>query len=478
MRTAIEREIKLTVGAKFRLPPALGRPLQPRWLTSRYYDRADFRLAHGGITLRRRIEGGRGRWQLKLPVPGARRELEATGPAGNPPTALRDLLLAYLRNQPLTEICAMRTHRKGVRVTNRDGDVADVVLDSVTVLSGRSEAQRFREMEVELIKGSSRILFEMDERLREAGAEEHDGRPKLFRALGLPARVKPEAPPSAAPIEDQLAFMLTRQVDAVLSHDPGVRWGGDPEYVHQMRVATRRLRAILRAARPLCAPAWSEPIRTELAWLGGLLGPVRDLDVQIDSLRGEAKALDKNDRRPLTRFVRHLLSERQKKQDALVAGLRTERYLRFIEDLSQSVKAPEVMDARMTLGDIARREFKKLRKAVQRLKPVPTDAALHHVRIKTKRARYAAELAQATVGKGVRKFLRYTKDLQDLLGDHQDAVVGEQRVRALFAEAKGRRAAFTAGRIVERQRQIRDQVRGAFRSVWKKVDKQGKKTWK
>jgi CHAD domain-containing protein len=100
------------------------------------------------------------------------------------------------------------------------------------------------------------------------------------------------------------------------------------------------------------------------------------------------------------------------------------------------------------------------------------------VRIKAKRARYAAELAQSTAGKGAVKFIRCVKVLQDELGKHQDAVVGEQQVRALFAESKGQRAAFAAGQLVERQRQRREKVRASFRSIWKKVDKRGKKVWK
>jgi CHAD domain-containing protein len=244
-----------------------------------------------------------------------------------------------------------------------------------------------------------------------------------------------------------------------------------------MRVATRRLRAILRAAGPLVAPPWSEPLRDDLAWLGGLLGPVRDLDVQVESFRREANALDVHDRRPITKFVKTLQSERQNKQVDLLAGLRSERYLTFIDRMMEAARSPNMADTVLTLKDIAAKEFTKLRKSVRRLDPVPTDAALHRVRIKAKRARYAAELAESVVGKCATKFIRSAKALQDLLGKHQDAVVGEQRVRALFAEAEGQRAAFTAGRLVERQRQRRDQARAALRPLWKKVNRRGRKAW-
>jgi CHAD domain-containing protein len=386
-------------------------------------------------------------------------------------------LVAHIRNVPLKEIAVLRTHRQGVRVTNGDGAVADVVLDQVSVMDGRRVVRRFREIEIELIKGKSDILEDLEEGLRKAGAGDHDARPKVSQALDLPVLPKPGLPAMEAPLSGHLAYSLKRQLHALLAHDPGTRWDRDPEPLHQMRVATRRLRAIFRATGPLLASGWAEPLSQDLVWLGGLLGSVRDLDVQISSLRHEATALDVHDRRPLTRFVKTLQSERKKKHEDLMAGLRSERYLEFVERLVQAADAPKVIDTDLTLSDIAAREFKKLGRAVHRLDAVPTDAELHRVRIKAKRARYAAELAESEVGKCARKFTRSVKLLQEVLGKHQDAVVGEQRVRALFEEAKGQRAAFTAGRLVERQRQRRDQARAVFTSIWRKVNKRGRKAW-
>ncbi|MGE0277088.1 MAG: CHAD domain-containing protein [Nitrospiraceae bacterium] len=478
VKASVEREIKLVTGPSFVIPPALGKPLPIRRFTSKYYDTGDYRLAYAGITLRRRTEQRTGVWQLKLPVTGARRELEAAGPPGLPPAPLQELLLVHIRKERLTEIASLRTERKGIRVTNGDGNAADVVLDQVSLFDGRRVVRRFRELEVELVKGKASILAELEEKLREAGAEDHDGRSKLFQALDLSLRPAPEAPAHDAPASDHLSHSLMRQLHALLAHDPGTRWGGDSEELHQMRVATRRLRAILRAAQPMVAQAWADPLRKDLTWLGGLLGEVRDLDVQIASLRRDAKALEPQDRLPLVRFVKKLQLERRAKQGDLIAGLRSDRYLGFIDRMREAAKAPTLIDTDVGLNDIAAKEFKKLRKAVERLEAVPADSELHRVRIKAKRARYAAELAQLTAGKGARKFIRCVKVLQDELGKHQDAVVGEQRVRALFAASKGQRAAFAAGQLVERQRQRREKARASFRSIWKKVDKRGKKVWK
>lgn len=478
LKVSLEQETKLDSDPSFTIPSALGKPLPTRRFTSKYYDTKDYRLAYAGITLRRRTELGTGVWQLKLPVAGARRELEIAGPPGLPPVPLQELLLAHLRQEPLMEIASLRTQRKGVRATNRGAGVADIVLDQVSVLDGRRAVRRFHEIEVELVKGKASILADLEKALRKAGAQNHDGRPKLFRAVDLPAPPASKAPEYDAPSNDHLSYRLMRQINALLAYDPGTRLGGDSEQLHQMRVAIRRLRAILRAAHPLVDPTWAEPLRSDLTWLGDRLGQARDLDVQIISIRRDAKALDPHERLPLTRFVKTLEFERRRRQEDLVSVLCSERYLTFINRMVEAAKAPRLIDTNITLEDIAAKEFKKLRKAVQRLDAVPTDADLHRVRIKAKRARYAAELARSAVGKSAKKFIRCVEALQDLLGKHQDAVVGEQRVRALFAESTGQRAAFAAGRLVERQRQRRDHARASFWSLWKKVDKRGRKLWK
>jgi CHAD domain-containing protein len=90
------------------------------------------------------------------------------------------------------------------------------------------------------------------------------------------------------------------------------------------------------------------------------------------------------------------------------------------------------------LREVPPREFKKLRKTVEALPEVPSDEALHEIRIKGKRAGYAAELVQALVGKPAERFIAKVKELQDVLGEHQDALVAEARIRALAVGLGGR----------------------------------------
>ena len=192
--SAIERETKLSVDRSYRLPELRGERLPRRVLTSTYYDTSNYDLAHAQITLRRRLENRKGAWQLKLPLDGARREVELAGPAGVPPTALKDLLVLHLQGQALAPVATLRTWRTGVRVHGQKSASADVLLDTVSVLKDRHVVRSFREVEIERLSGDGALVTHLEETLRTSGAGDHDGCPKLFRALELPPP-HPTGPP-------------------------------------------------------------------------------------------------------------------------------------------------------------------------------------------------------------------------------------------------------------------------------------------
>jgi len=477
IKSAIEREIKLSADRRFRLPALGGERLPRRVLTSTYYDTSNYHLARSGITLRHRTEKRKGVWQLKLPLDGARREIEMSAPAGIPPVSLTDLLIVHLQGEALIPAATLRTWRTGIQVKGEKGAAAEVVLDTVSVLKDRHVVHSFREVEIERVSGDDRLLTRLEKTLRKAGAEEHDGRPKLFRALDIPPP-RPIQPPSVeAPTAEHLRFVLLQHVEVLRAHDPGTRLGGVMEDLHKMRVSTRQLRTILRAAQPLLVQGWGEPLRTELGWLGEMLGGARDLDVQIKYFKEELTALDLRDRRGLERFVARLCMERDKVQQTLVGELQSPRYLELVRKLMQAAQDPAVVVSTVTVCDIAATEFKKLRKAMRNLGDIPSDSELHRLRIKAKRARYAAELAETSKGKPATRFIPQVKAFQDLLGVHQDAVLAEKHIRQFTEQSTSVRTAFVAGRMVERQRQRRDSARSAFKSQWKKLKKRGQKAW-
>lgn len=473
----LEREIKLAIAPGFRLPPLPGLPLPRRLLTSTYYDTSQYDLAHAGITLRRRIERGKQAWQLKLPLIKDRQEIEILDRQPLPPTIFRDLLFLHLGPRQLVPVATLRVWRRGVRVRMDNASVADVTLDHVSVMKNGAVLQRFRELEIEQVNGNDSTLPDLERQLRRAGAEDHDGRPKLFHALSLPAP-SPEPPPAPdAPVLDHVKRALARHVRWLLAHDPGARLGREPESLHQMRVATRQVRAVLRAAKPLLVPAWADSLQDELRWLGQVLGPARDLDVQLAYFRQESAALEARDRRPLTPFIAHLEARLNNAHEVLLNELKSARYLDLIRRLQQAAHDPTAVESTLTLRDLAAREFKKLRKVIRQVGASPSSATIHAIRIHTKRARYAAELAEPAVGKPATRFIKKARVVQDVLGMHQDAIQAEAYVRAFLKQSTDVRTAFVAGRMVERQRERRDRAGKNMRRLWKGLLKQGEKAW-
>ena len=136
-----------------------------------------------------------------------------------------------------------------------------------------------------------------------------------------------------------------------------------------------------------------------------------------------------------------LEDEREQLHDAVLDALADERYLRLLDMFAASVASLPDLDAPGGLRPLAAAELRKLVKAGRKLDDDPADDELHALRIRAKRARYAAELA--AIGHGSKAFTRYLdalKALQDVIGEHQDAVVAESKLRSIARrEDRGRR---------------------------------------
>ena len=454
MRATTEHERKLEAPAGFRLPPLGGRPLEPRVFTSVYYDVPGGSLADGGITLRRRIENGHGVWQLKLPADDSRLELEAEGGPGQPPAELLTLLRAHLRRGPLERVAELRTHRSGELVA-RNGTTAEVTADEVRVMDSH-EVRDFVEVEIELRDGDPEELDEIANDLVSAGAEPGDGLPKLFRALGRPAPYG-----ASSRFFEELRGRLREQLREIERHDPGTRLGRDPESLHDMRVGVRRLRALLRAGKELIATD-TDPLDARLKELGQILGEVRDLDVLLARLDAEAAELGGDDGRRAESLLASLRTERSCCRSRLLGALRSDEYLALLDDTALTIEELQPSGSAATLDELADEAAARLRRAVRKLPSEPANDDLHAVRKKGKRARYAAELA------GRKKLVKRAKHLQDVLGEHQDAVVAAERLRELAAGSAALDA-LVAGRLVEREEERRAAARDAWPKAWQKL---------
>jgi CHAD domain-containing protein/adenylate cyclase class IV len=467
MDSTLERELKLEPPDGFELPPLAGEGLDDRLFTSTYYDTPDRSLARAGITLRRRLENGVSRWQLKLPRgENTRSEIEALGGPVGPPDELLRLLKLHLRHGDLEPVATLRTHRAGIRVEGRGRAVADVTLDEVDILGDDAEATgRFSELEVELIDGDESDLKELGRTLRLAGARKSDGRAKVMRVLRLQTEPVPKR---TAPASERIAYLLGKQLRALETHDPGVRMDDEPEDLHQFRVATRRTRAVVRATRPLLGDLL-EPLAVELKWLGGILGHVRDLDVLIEHLSHEAAGLDE-DSHLAEPLLAELARERKAQRKKLGTALDSERYLRLPDVFEEAIAKLQLEEVKGGLKRPAADELRKLRKAARRLPRDPSDQELHALRIRAKRARYAAELVG---GKRVEPYVDALKEVQDVIGEHQDAVVAEEKIRSVAVAE----TALAAGRLIERERARRRARRADYPAVLAAALRRGRKAF-
>ena len=493
-----EREVKLSAGPAFAVPDladvaegVVVEPLPVRTLDAVYYDTADLRLARWGVSLRHRTGDGTG-WTVKLPEgedgPAlVRREVPFPGTEGEPPAEALDLVRAYVRTAPLEPAARLQTVRRGWELRDGEGQrLLEVVDDEVTVQEGERVAARFREVEVEAgDRAPANLLSDVVGRLRKAGAGAPDATPKIVRALGERGSAGPEvvvpklgdAPTGADVVRAAIASSVSR----VLVHDAGVRLGDDPEDVHQARVGTRRLRSDLRTYRPLLDVEWAEDLREELRWAAAALGGVRDADVLTERLRAQAASLPEVDAAAFAPVLRRLADEREVARAALLEAMASDRYVALLDRLVAAAASPHLSavakaPARETLPPLVAGQWRKLRRAVRRLPSNPPDQDLHDVRILAKRARYAAEAAAPAVGKRAKRLASAIADLQEVLGDHHDAVVAEEWLRSAVEQADVAQA-LALGELIALQRAAAAHCRKAWKGAWKAADRKKLRTW-
>jgi CHAD domain-containing protein len=221
---------------------------------------------------------------------------------------------------------------------------------------------------------------------------------------------------------------------------------------------------------------WADQLRAELGWLGRSLGGVRDLDVLLSTLRADAEALDADDRAAARRLLSQLSGERARARGELEQVLTSGRYLTLLARLEEAAQEARWAGTEQPVEELAAKEFQRLETAARALGKHPSDERLHKTRIRAKRARYAAEMAEPAVGKPARRLIRRAREFQDVTGAHQDAVVAEQKLRELVESEPS--IAFVAGRLVERQRERRRDDRRKIGPAWERLERAGRKAWR
>jgi CHAD domain-containing protein len=482
----LEIETKYDVAETFEFPTLDGLdgvagvdPPVEHGLEAVYHDAPDLRLLQARVTLRRRTGGPDAGWHLKLPAGANRRELHA--PLGRalskvPPT-LAAPVAGILRGAPTGPVATLRTRRVVICLRDAAGRVlAEVADDTVTATAlaggaGRpAEVLVWREVEVELGVGDAALATAVGERLTAAGARPSQSASKVGRVLadrlaeltgrtderseqGGKRKKKGSKGPAAG---DFVLTALREQIAGLQAADVQLRTE-QPDAVHQVRVAARRLRSTLAAFRAVLDREATGPVREELAWLGGELAEARDDEVALAHLR-DVVATEPEELvlGPVAARLQQMqLQEERAGLDRALNSLSEPRYLRLLDALHGLIEAPPLTDRAAdrlepVLRDAVRRSVRRLRRHMTTARRAPEGErheALHAVRKAAKRVRYATEIAAPELG-GAKDVVRVAKRIQKVLGEVQDTVVTRELCRRLgvVAFAQGENA-FSFGRL-------------------------------
>ncbi|MCU1533124.1 MAG: hypothetical protein JWO49_2695 [Arthrobacter sp.] len=468
-------------------------PVEHR-LEAVYFDTADQVLAAHGITLRRRTGGDDAGWHLKLPAgPDERRELREP-PGSNPeniPARLLKFVRVFVRDRPLTPVARLKTRRIVHRLRGTEDEVlADVADDQVQAdrLGSDPESLAWREWEIELVDGTPALLDAAQSVLAAAGVRPAAHVSKLARTLGAHHAQKepPPRPDRKGPASAVLLAYVHEQVRALTEQDPQVRQDA-PGSIHQMRVATRRMRSALATHRRLLDAEVANRLRGELKWLAGCLGEARDAEVMRERLN-DMVAHEPPDLvlGPVARRIEEELGADYHAAHARVLqALDDERYFRLLDALDAFLAAPPLQapasgPARTTIAALIGKDWKRVRRAVRAANTATAgadhDLALHEVRKSAKRLRYAAESFALVHPKRAARLVNAAHGLQKILGEHQDGVVTRDLMRQLGVQAHlAGENGFTYGRLHALEQSMAADSETRFLKAWKRFPAPPKK---
>jgi CHAD domain-containing protein len=315
------------------------------------------------------------------------------------------------------------------------------------------------------------------------------------RARPAPGSERPDDPGSTVAVSrlkprDPVARAVLTSLETALSRIRGTEAAarrGEAEGIHRLRTTTRRLRSELRAFRDLLDPEWIGSLEGEMKWLAGLLGDVRDLDVLTARFHKAAAAEDGSEPPELAPLFDDLAARHVRASRELRRALKEERYRNLLAAFQHAIDHPSLAASictpcRTALPPLAARAWRRLKKCGGSLRPSDPDEAFHEVRKRAKRARYTAEMVAPVLfgaaAKGARRFIRGTTRIQDVLGEHQDAVVAGRELDTLI-ERHADNPSFTlaARRLLDGQARAARDAREEFFGTWDKLDRKKSRRW-
>jgi len=419
-----------------------------------YLDTDDWRMARAGFVVRTRRRGREDEITLKSrPTPtregqqrprfAATEELpedgmDALGSDG--PVGRR--IHAVAGRRPLRPLLGVRTRRRPFSLRVGAEDAAEISLDDTLIVVGNGQRpMQLRRVKVEIRPEWRDALGPVVAQFRTAcGLQE--ATLSTFEAGLLALGVVIPGPPDLGPTDigpgatlGELAYaVLRRQLAVLRAKEPGTRLGEDPEELHDMRVATRRLRAALDLFVDIL-PLRARLFRAELGWMAEVLGDVRDLDVQLHAQSAMAEPGQPDPWAELTALLRR---EREAAREAMLGALDSVRWERLLTSMASMVQQGTLrrstatrLPAQISVPDLIGSRHGAVVKAARRAKRSGEAADFHRLRIRCKRLRYSLEFSAELYGGRTNRYTRQLTGLQDQLGLLQDAEVAVNRLAHL-----------------------------------------------
>jgi triphosphatase len=479
-----------------------GLVLEPRatqQIFDTYLDTDDWRIHRAGFALRIRSESGKAEATLKslhsasaevadrrelseaLESSGSESLRQSIGPVG----ARVHAVSGAHALMPLFEVRTSR-QRFGIRREDEAQQLGEIALDETVISRPHGEPQTsMQRVEVEALTEVREPLQSLVKSLRSDCALEAASDTKYsqgLKSVGLAPGPAPEFAPatvdaSMSIVEVALAN-LRRYLSAWNLHEPGARLGDDPEALHDLRVAGRRLDAVLRQFRS-SLPAPFLEIRPTLKKVLRILGEARDLDVALCELEVFGRGLPKSDRENIEPLKRHLASERGRARGRMLSMLDSVSVQKDLQTLTSLLAAPSAASqqplpelALNVAPEMVRRRYRKVRKGADLLTLDSSMAAYHGVRGQAKKLRYALEAVAVIYGKPADEMLRALRRWQEKLGVQQDAAVASRRLQALAGTPpKGIPPAtlFLMGRFAEHYASAAARARKSHAKAYRKV---------
>ncbi len=466
-----------------------------RRLESVYYDTADRNLFSHGMSLRVRRDGKRYVQTLKRGSvdgqPFVRGEWETAVDSFAPDLALLPVSeigapLDNIMPAALDEIFVTKVRRRTQRL-DFFGAVVEVAFDEGSIEAGERH-EPLSEIELELKSGAPSVLYDLGVELLDIAPVRIGTRSKAERGYDLAFGVALKATKASVPaisiehtVDDIISILLATCQNHLLANQAVAESGGDPEGVHQMRVALRRMRtACALLHRELCSPTL-QAFNAEGKWLADLLGAVRDWDVLIsETLNGPLEAL-RSDILDFDGLRQAAEPHRLAAYAPLREALASQRYNRFQLSLRHWIElrgwrnelrnrslAALLEPAPRFAGRVLTRLHRNALKRGAHFRHLQPEAR-HDLRIALKKLRYATEFFQRLLGGNdkAQDYVGCLAHLQDALGHDNDASMAWPFLDALARDPVAPDVQRTIGVVMGWQARDRIAVGKALPKLWR-----------